>query len=270
MRRSWWSTSTSLPATSAHPAFLNGYTVGGGNPDNVRVVKIPTVPGDYSTQVAQAISDGTDCIAGGISDSNWAAWLPAMKAAGATQRLYGAAGQPERPDRRGVPRRHRERHRVELVPEHLRRRVGRLPRLAREVRRPDLDWNSLAGLGTWTAYTAFTKIVEGMTGEVDHDTFIDAANTTTALDTGGMIPVLDLPRRHGVRRHPAPHLQPHRVLRRDPRRRADPARRRELRHDRPHRRGTDELTLRCAACVPAGAGGADGEPGRRLGAGPDR
>ena len=25
---------------------------------------------------------------------------------------------------------------------------------------PDLDWNSLAGLGTWAALTAFTNVVE--------------------------------------------------------------------------------------------------------------
>ena len=156
------------------------------------MVKIPTVPGDYSTQVAQAIGDGTDCIAGGISDSNWAAWLPAMKAAGATQRLYGLQGNLNGPI-------------AEEFPDVTENAIvsNSYPNIAADVwadyrdslekyDAPDLDWNSLAGLGTWTAYTAFTKIVEGMTGEVDHDTFIDAANTTTALDTGGMIPVLDL------------------------------------------------------------------------------
>ena len=57
---------------------------------------------------------------------------------------------------------------------------------------PDLDWNSLAGLGTWAALTAFTEIVGGMSGEIDNNTFIEAANATSALDTGGMIGVLDL------------------------------------------------------------------------------
>jgi hypothetical protein len=57
---------------------------------------------------------------------------------------------------------------------------------------PDLDWNSLAGLGTWAALTAFTEIVEGMSGDIDNNTFIEAANATSALDTGGMVGVLDL------------------------------------------------------------------------------
>ncbi|HEY1278550.1 MAG TPA: hypothetical protein VGF22_02675, partial [Acidimicrobiales bacterium] len=57
---------------------------------------------------------------------------------------------------------------------------------------PDLDWNSLAGLGTWAGLTAFTNIVKGMSGDINNVTFTDAANKTTKLDTGGMIGVLDL------------------------------------------------------------------------------
>ena len=40
--------------------------------------------------------------------------------------------------------------------------------------------------------TAFTKIVEGMSGEITNETFLDAANKTSKLDTGGMVGVLDL------------------------------------------------------------------------------
>ena len=46
---------------------------------------------------------------------------------------------------------------------------------------PDLDWNSLAGLGTWTAYTAFKNIVEGMSGDITGETFLEAANTRSLL-----------------------------------------------------------------------------------------
>lgn len=175
----------------AYPALLNAYEVGGGDPDAWRQVKISPVPGDYSAQVAEATKD-SDCIAGGISDSNWAAWLPAMAAAGATQRLYGLQGNLN-----GVI--------VEQFPELTEGAVvsGSYPNIAGPMwddyraaleayDAPDLDWNSLAGLGTWAALTAFTTIVEGMTGEIDHDTFIEAANSTASLDTGGMIGVLDL------------------------------------------------------------------------------
>lgn len=56
---------------------------------------------------------------------------------------------------------------------------------------PDLDWNSLAGLGTWTAFTAFTQIVESMEGDITAETFLAAASATASLDTGGMVGVLD-------------------------------------------------------------------------------
>ena len=60
---------------------------------------------------------------------------------------------------------------------------------------PDLDWNSLAGLGTWAAFEGFRLIVEKMVADgvttIDHQTFLDAANATTALDTKGMVGVLD-------------------------------------------------------------------------------
>jgi ABC-type branched-subunit amino acid transport system substrate-binding protein len=183
-----------IPAgDAAHPAVLNGYTVGGGDPANVRVVKIPLQAQDYSAQVAEALSGGTDCIAGGISDSNWATWLPGMMAAGAEGvRLYGLQGNLNGKI-------------AEQFPEITEGAIvsNSYPNIAGpmwddynaalvEYDAPDLDWNSLAGLGTWTAYTAFTNIVEGMTGEINNETFIEAANATSALDTGGMIPVLDL------------------------------------------------------------------------------
>ena len=60
---------------------------------------------------------------------------------------------------------------------------------------PDLDWNSLAGLGTWAAFEGFRLIVEKMVADgvttIDHQTFLDAANATSNLDTGGMVAPLD-------------------------------------------------------------------------------
>jgi branched-chain amino acid transport system substrate-binding protein len=175
----------------AYPALQAAYEAGGGEPGVWRIVKIPAVPQDYSAQVAEA-TEGSDCIAGGIADSNWAAFLPAMAAAGADQRLYGLQGNLNGKI-------------VEEFPELTATAVvsGSYPNIAasawdeyraalEEYEAPDLDWNSLAGLGTWAALTAFTAIVEDMSGDVDNNTFIEAANATTALDTGGMIGELDL------------------------------------------------------------------------------
>jgi len=175
----------------AYPALKNAYAAGGGDPNAWKIVKISAVPQDYSAQVAEA-TDGTDCIAGGVSDSNWAAWLPAMAAAGADQRLYGLQGNLNGKI-------------AEQFPELTEGGIvsGSYPDIAgsmwddyrsslEKYDAPDLDWNSRAGLGTWAGLTAFTNVVEGMSGDINNQTFLEAAGKTSKLETGGMIGVLDL------------------------------------------------------------------------------
>jgi ABC-type branched-subunit amino acid transport system substrate-binding protein len=182
-----------LPAAdAAYPAVKNAYQVGGGDPSKFKEVKISPTPGDYSAAVAEATSGNADCIDGGIADANWAAWLPAMQAAGANQRLYGLQGNLNGKI-------------AEQFPELTNKGIvsNSYPNIAGDMWKdyraslekydaPDLDWNSLAGLGTWTAYTAFTNIASGISGDITNQSFLDAANKTAKLDTDGMIPELDL------------------------------------------------------------------------------
>ncbi len=118
----------------ALPALKNAYAAAGGDPNAWKVVKIAAVPQDYSAQVAEA-TEGTDCIAGGISDSNWAAWLPAMAAAGANQRLYGLQGNLNGKIAEQFPELTEGGIVSGSYPNIDEADVGRLPRLAREVRR---------------------------------------------------------------------------------------------------------------------------------------
>jgi ABC-type branched-subunit amino acid transport system substrate-binding protein len=182
-----------LPAAdAAYPAVKNAYKVGGGDPAKFKEVKISPAPGDYSAQVAEATGGSSDCIDGGIADANWAAWLPAMQAAGAHQRLYGLQGNLDGKITTQFP----DLTNNAVVSNSYPNIAGKVWDSYRaslaKYKAPDLDWNSLAGLGTWTAYTAFTKIASGITGDVTSQTFLDAANKTSNLDTGGMIPVIDL------------------------------------------------------------------------------
>ncbi|MPY94431.1 MAG: ABC transporter substrate-binding protein [Acidimicrobiia bacterium] len=155
-----------------------------------KVVKIPLAAQDYSAQAAEA-TDGTDCIYGGIADSNWAAFLPAMQSAGADQRLYGLQGNLNSKIVEQFPDLTQDAVISNSYP-HLDGPMWEDYRGALETYdAPDLDWNSLAGLGTWAAYTAFTDIASGLE-DITAETFFEAANSTTALDTGGMVPVLDL------------------------------------------------------------------------------
>ena len=179
-------------ADAAIPAVKNAYHVGGGDPSKIKTVKISAVPGDYSAQVAEATSGDADCIDGGISDSNWAAWLPSMAAAGAHQRLYGLQGNLNGKIAEQFP----ELTEGGVVSNSYPNIAGKMwddyNASLKKYNAPDLDWNSLAGLGTWTAYTAFTSIVSGISGDITNQSFLDAANKTSKLDTGGMIPTIDL------------------------------------------------------------------------------
>jgi hypothetical protein len=53
------------------------------------------------------------------------------------------------------------------------------------------DYNSLGGLGTWAAFAAFKIVAESISGEINADSFFEAASVTSNLDLGGMVPVLD-------------------------------------------------------------------------------
>jgi branched-chain amino acid transport system substrate-binding protein len=55
----------------------------------------------------------------------------------------------------------------------------------------EFDYNSLGGMGTWAAFVGFTQIAETIEGDITAESFYNAANTTSSLDLGGMVPVLD-------------------------------------------------------------------------------
>jgi ABC-type branched-subunit amino acid transport system substrate-binding protein len=168
----------------------NAFRSVGFDPAQAKFVLIPVAAQDVSAQVAQAI-DGTDCIYGGISDSNWAAFLPAMRALGGTQRLYGHQGNLNSVIAAQFPDLTEGGIAVNSYPNMEADMWADYREALETYNAPDLDWNSLAGLGTWAAFTAFTEIVRGMEGEITNETFLEAASSATAVDTGGMVPVLD-------------------------------------------------------------------------------
>lgn len=162
----------------------------GFDSSKAKFVPLPAVPQDYSAQVAQAM-DGTDCIYGGMTAANWAAFLPAMQSQGGTQRLYGHQGNVAEVAEQ-YPALMENAVVVNAYPGIEGPMWNDFRAALKEYDAPDLDWNSPGGLGTWAAFTAFVFVVKGMDGEIDHDTFLAAADKVTALDTGGMVPVLDL------------------------------------------------------------------------------
>jgi hypothetical protein len=171
-------------------AYENGFKSVGVDPATSRIVLIPITPGDYSAQAAQ-VGDA-DCLFGQVAQVNWPPLLTALEGVGSTPRLYGPQGNLDSTI-------------VEQFPDATEGAtvIGVYPSIGSPVwadfrdsiekydADPELNYNSLAGLGTWSAFTAFTLIVEGIEGEINNVTFLEAANATTGLDTGGMVGVLD-------------------------------------------------------------------------------
>lgn len=163
-----------------------------GYEGEIKYVKVPLTTQDYTAQVAQA-TDGTDCISMFLSQSNISGLMPAFAQTGGTQRLYGAQGNFDKVSTQGY----------EQLPGVQDGVVyGAYPPLQDPVwddfrealetydAPDDFDYNSLAALGTWAAYTGFTQIAESVEGDLTPGSFLEAASTAT-VDTGGMTPPID-------------------------------------------------------------------------------
>jgi len=182
-----------LPASQVFiDAFSNGWKAKGKDPSNLKVVKIPLEPGDYSSQAAEANSPPVDCLFANISEVNWPPLITALDGVGAHPRLYGPQGNLDSKIAEQFPNQTNGGYVFNVYP-NIAANVWTDYRAAlKDYNAPDLDWNSLAGLGTWTALTTFTMIAKGMTGDINNQTFLDAANKADNLDTGGMVGTLDL------------------------------------------------------------------------------
>jgi len=156
-----------------------------------KFVSLPAVAQDYTPQVAEAESGNADCIVMIVSESNYPAWMPAYAQSGKTPRLYGPQGNFNEKAIKGFE---------EIVdgdivagpyPDIHSPAWGEFRNALTEYNaEPDLDYNSLAGLGTWSAYEAFKQIVEGMSGEINHETFLKTLETAK-VDLPGMIPPIN-------------------------------------------------------------------------------
>jgi len=168
----------------------NGFAAAGFDPARAKYISLPPEPQDYSAQVAQA-TDGTDCIIGSMSEDNWAAFLPAFRAAGGTQRFYGPQGQLNAKIAEQFPDVTENAVVVNAYP-NIEGPMWEDYRGALEAydASDDLDWNSLVSLGTWGAMTAFTQIAEQLDGFSGAE-FSAALDRTTSLETGGKMPPID-------------------------------------------------------------------------------
>jgi ABC-type branched-subunit amino acid transport system substrate-binding protein len=156
-------------------------------------VAIPLASADYAPQVAQATGNGTDCIIGGLAENQWASFLPPFAQSGSHAKLIGAQGNLDAKVAKNFGSVVAGSVSVNYYPDISSPAFKDYrDAIAQYHPDPEQDYNSLGGLGTWTAYVGFTKIVEKMKGPITNKTFLDAARHTTHLDLDGKLPVLNL------------------------------------------------------------------------------
>lgn len=156
------------------------------------VVIVPAVAQDYSAEVAR-VTSGADCVLMVMSETPFITWNIAWAQSGTDVQMYGNQGNLNEISAAGAE----EATDGSII-------IGMYPDITTEawadyrgaleaagVDQVENDFNSLGGLGTWAAYAGFTQIAESIEGEITADSFYEAANSTTALDLNGMVPVLD-------------------------------------------------------------------------------
>jgi len=156
------------------------------------VIIVPTIAQDYSAEVARATTD-VDCMTVVMSETPFLTWNTALQQAETDVKQYGNQGNLNAISAVGAE----EATNGNII-------AGMYPDISTEpwdeyraaldaagVDQEENDFNSLGGMGTWAAYMGFAQIANTIEGEVTPTSFFEAASATTALDLGGMVPVLD-------------------------------------------------------------------------------
>jgi branched-chain amino acid transport system substrate-binding protein len=156
-----------------------------------KYVSLPATAKDYSAQVAEATGGGTDCLLMVVSETPYIAWNNAFAQSGSTARMYGPQGNLDSVSIKGFT----QATNGDII-------AGMYPDIALPVwadyraalkqynADPTQDYNSLGGLGTWTAYQGFKQIVESMKTPITAAGFQTAASTAK-VDLPGMIPPIN-------------------------------------------------------------------------------
>ena len=140
------------------------------------IVYLPVTAQDYSSEAAQAAS-GTDCIVANISEANWPPFVQALQAAGDHQRLYGPQGNLDTIVTKQFPQETQDAIVVEAYSDISLPAWANYRAALAQYHAPTkgIVYNSLGGLGTWTAYVAFQQIADQIQGPITNQTFLAAA-----------------------------------------------------------------------------------------------
>jgi ABC-type branched-subunit amino acid transport system substrate-binding protein len=157
-----------------------------------KFIKLPGTAQDYSAQVAEATAGSTDCLVMVVSETPYIAWMPAFAQSGSEARMYGPQGNFNENAVKGFESTVEGDVVAGMYPDISLPQWSEY-REALEKYEADSaqDYNSLGGMGTWAAYEGFKQVVESMSGELNNETFLKAAETAK-INLPGLVPPLNM------------------------------------------------------------------------------
>jgi ABC-type branched-subunit amino acid transport system substrate-binding protein len=156
-----------------------------------KYVSLPATAKDYSSQVAEATSGGADCLVMVVSETPYVAWNAAFTQSGSHARMYGPQGNLDSVSIKGFEAATNGDVIAGMYPDlSLPQWSDYRAALKQYNADPKQDYNSLGGMGTWTAYMGFAQVVKTMTGPITSQSFQTAA-ATAKVTLPGMIPPVD-------------------------------------------------------------------------------
>ena len=157
-----------------------------------KYITLPATARDYAPQVAEATS-GADCLVMIVSETPYVAWMSAYAQAGDQPTMYGPQGNLNEIAVRGNEQAAEGAIISGMYPDLALPQWDDFRSAIEEYEAdPDQDYNSLGGMGTWSAYVGFTQIVEAIEGDITAESFLAQVPKTKFDDgLGGMVPPLD-------------------------------------------------------------------------------
>ncbi len=156
-------------------------------------VSLPATAQDYSPQVAQATSGGTDCLLMVVSETPYIAWMGPFSQLGHYVRMYGPQGNLDEKVIAAAPASVTNGDVISAMFTSLTLPAWADYRAALKKYKADTKefYDTFGGQGTWAAYLEFAQIVKGMKGAINNKTFLAAASKAK-IDLPGIVPKMDL------------------------------------------------------------------------------
>jgi ABC-type branched-subunit amino acid transport system substrate-binding protein len=158
----------------------------------ITYVSLPATAQDYSPQVAQATSGGTDCLLMVVSETPYIAWMGPYVQSGSKARMYGPQGNLDQKVIAAAPVSATNGAVIAAMFTSLTLPAWANYRAALKQYKAATSeyYDTFGGQGTWAGYLAFTQIVKRMKGAINNKTFLAAAGKAK-VNLPGILPPID-------------------------------------------------------------------------------